>query len=90
MAIDVAGHAITVNAVCPGAVDTPMSAGLMAAPDTEWTQMLPQLTGTWNLFDPAAQLDPEEITHAVMWLASGAAQFVTGLALLVDAGFTIK
>jgi len=35
-------------------------------------------------------LDPEEITHAIMWLASDAAQFATGLSLLVDAGFTIK
>jgi NAD(P)-dependent dehydrogenase (short-subunit alcohol dehydrogenase family) len=44
----------------------------------------------WNLLRPAEMLDPEEITHAIMWLASDAAQFATGLSLLVDAGFTIK
>jgi NAD(P)-dependent dehydrogenase (short-subunit alcohol dehydrogenase family) len=35
-------------------------------------------------------LEPEEITRAIMWLASDAAQFVTGASLVVDAGFTIK
>jgi NAD(P)-dependent dehydrogenase (short-subunit alcohol dehydrogenase family) len=48
------------------------------------------LTGTWNLLDPTSMLDPIEITQAMMWLASDAADFVTGASIVVDAGFTIK
>ena len=90
MAIDLAEHEITVNLVCPGGVDTPMVTGLQASRDGEWTQTLDRLTGTWNLISPEDMLEPEEITRAIMWLASDAAQFVTGLSLLVDAGFSIK
>ena len=90
MAIDLAPHAITVNVVCPGGVDSPMVDGILASRDGEWVQTLDQLTGPWNLLRPAEMLEPEEITHAIMWLASDAAQFVTGLSLVVDAGFTIK
>jgi len=33
---------------------------------------------------------PEEITEAVLWLASGASFFVTGAALVVDGGVTAR
>lgn len=35
-------------------------------------------------------LDSQEITNAMLWLASDAARYVTGAVLTVDAGFTIK
>ena len=90
MAIDLAPHGITCNVVCPGGVDSPMVDGLLASKDGEWLQSLSDLTGPWNLLRPDEMLDAQEITSAVLWLASDAAQFVTGLSLIVDAGFTIK
>lgn len=33
---------------------------------------------------------PDEIAHAVLWLASPGASFVTGHALIADGGFTVK
>ena len=34
--------------------------------------------------------NPDEIAHAVLWLASPGASFVTGHALIADGGFTVK
>jgi NAD(P)-dependent dehydrogenase (short-subunit alcohol dehydrogenase family) len=90
MALDLAPHRICCNMVCPGAIDTVMTTGLMNGPYGEWLAGVGAMTGPWNLFDPAQMLDPQEITHAVMWLGSDAAAFVTGQALLVDAGFSVK
>jgi NAD(P)-dependent dehydrogenase (short-subunit alcohol dehydrogenase family) len=90
MAIDLAPHRIRVNVVCPGAVDTPMIAGLLASKDAEWLETVDKLTGMWNLLTPDAMLEPEQITRAVMWLASDGAALVTGTSVLVDGGFSIK
>jgi NAD(P)-dependent dehydrogenase (short-subunit alcohol dehydrogenase family) len=72
-AVRYAGSKIRINAICPGAVDTPMlaraTAGGTAPPGT---------TG------PLAA--PEDIAAAVLWLCSSQASFVTGHPLVVDGG----
>jgi NAD(P)-dependent dehydrogenase (short-subunit alcohol dehydrogenase family) len=55
-----------------------------------WLDNLVRTAGAWNLFDEGQPLEPEEITHAVMWLASDTARHVTGTDLTVDAGYTAK
>jgi NAD(P)-dependent dehydrogenase (short-subunit alcohol dehydrogenase family) len=90
LALELAEYGITVNVVCPGGIDTPMVAGLLEDRNSEWLEKLPELVGPFNLFDPEAMLDAQEITNAMLWLASDAAKFVTGSSLTVDAGFTIK
>jgi SDR family mycofactocin-dependent oxidoreductase len=90
LALELAEYGINVNAVCPGGMDTPMTAGMLASRDAEWLTGLGELTGIWNLFAPEAMLQPEEISHAMLWLSSDAADFVTGTSIMVDAGFTIK
>ncbi|MGH2939110.1 MAG: SDR family oxidoreductase [Solirubrobacterales bacterium] len=92
LAVEYAQHRINVNAVCPGSIDTPMNDGLVAS-SSEWIMGLGDLAGPWNLFphtDADAMMAPEEVSQAVMWLASDAASFVTGASIAVDAGFTIK
>jgi len=87
LAIDLAPHGINVNIVCPGGIDTPMLQITETAPG--WMDETAALTGAWNLFDREALIQPEEITNAMLWLASDAADLVTGTSLVVDGGFLL-
>jgi NAD(P)-dependent dehydrogenase (short-subunit alcohol dehydrogenase family) len=75
-AMDYATQGVRVNSLCPGAIDTPFLAELPAP-------FLNRLIfGT-----PMTRLgQPQEMAHAVMWLCSDAASYVTGHALAVDGG----
>lgn len=90
LAIELAEYDINVNVVCPGGIDTPMVEGLLASRQAEFLESLPETTGPYNLFNPEEMLDTQEISNAMMWLASDGAKFVTGALIAVDAGFTIK
>ncbi len=81
MAVDLAPHNITVNAVCPGPVVTDML--LTAMPDAADRQALAQKA-------PLGRLgQPEDIAAAVLYLASDEAGWCTGQAISVDGGFSI-
>ncbi|HJT01204.1 MAG TPA: glucose 1-dehydrogenase [Terriglobales bacterium] len=82
MAIDHGPQNIRVNCICPGDTDTPML--------RSEAQQLGAETG--RFLQEAAQRPlqrvgtPEEIAQAALYLASDAASFVTGTALVVDGG----
>ena len=88
LAVELGPHNITVNVVCPGGVDSGM-ADAMVSNEPAWVEYASSLTGAWNLLPPGGNVGPEEITHAMMWLASDAAAYVTGTALVVDGGFIL-
>lgn len=71
---------IRVNCVCPGVIETPMTAPLAANPDMR--KLLDSMTPMGRM----GQAD--EIASAVLWLCSDAASFVTGHPLVVDGGAT--
>jgi NAD(P)-dependent dehydrogenase (short-subunit alcohol dehydrogenase family) len=72
------GEKIRVNSIHPGLVDTPRNKNI----SDEWRQEM--LRGT-----PLGRMaEPEEIANAVAFLASDAASFMTGSALIVDGGMT--
>ena len=74
---------IRVNAVCPGTIETPMVARMVAGGELDPYAAVAGI--------PMGRLGrPEEIAAAVLWLASDAASYVTGVALPVDAGYTAQ
>lgn len=91
MAVDLAEHGITVNYVSPGLVDTTLLGCAEAAHvPADYFERLLKVGGNVSLFtDEVAPLAPEEVSEAVLWLASDAASKVTGAEIRVDTGFSI-
>ena len=79
LAVEWAPNGIRVNAVAPTYVRTPFIAGLMADPE---------LVARIEAMTPLHRLaDPEEVAHAILFLAGPGASMVTGHTLPVDGGF---
>lgn len=85
LAKDHAADGIRVNAVCPGSVDTPMIAAVLAAADDPEARRARSIEG--YLIERMAR--PSEIAATIAYLASDDASFITGQALPVDGGRTI-
>jgi NAD(P)-dependent dehydrogenase (short-subunit alcohol dehydrogenase family) len=82
-ALEYASRGICINAVCPGTIDTPMVAEMLAKEPGAMKDILRD--------QPIGRLGrPEEIAAAVLWLCSPAASFVIGHALVVDGGYTAR
>ena len=79
-AIDLGPDGITVNAVCPGPTETPMTSRLQSLPEVheELRRAIP--LQRWG--------QPEEIAAMIVFLASPAASFVNGAIIPVDGGIT--
>jgi NAD(P)-dependent dehydrogenase (short-subunit alcohol dehydrogenase family) len=89
LALRFASDGVRVNVVCPGLADTPMRAGFTGRsgdPAEEEANLARYLTMV-----PLGRLcRADEAAHAVLWLASDDASFVTGVALPVDGGYTAR
>lgn len=95
LAIELAPHGIRVNTVHPSSVDTPIiknqamytlfSGGREDATLEEVTPAFRDL----NLMD-TPWMQPEDISNAMLWLASDDARYVTGTTFTVDAGLMAK
>ena len=80
-ALEYAPRGIRINAVCPGTIDTPMVADMLARGELEMAEAIRN--------QPIGRLGTaDEIAAAVLWLCSAAASFVVGVALPVDGGYT--
>jgi NAD(P)-dependent dehydrogenase (short-subunit alcohol dehydrogenase family) len=79
--LEYAGQGIRVNAVLPGAIDTPMFRGALEANGFTADQFAPVL----SLFNRIGK--PEEVGEASAWLCSDAASYITGHSLAVEAGY---
>jgi NAD(P)-dependent dehydrogenase (short-subunit alcohol dehydrogenase family) len=81
MALELAPHGITVNAIAPGVVDTPLVARSLADPARR-ALLLRHI--------PLGRVArPEEVAHAAAFLASAGSGYITGATLLVDGGWLI-
>lgn len=81
LAQEVAADSIRVNAVSPGAIRTPINRDVWDDPD--------QLAKLIELIPYGRIGEPEEVAGAVAWLASDAADYVTGTTLYIDGGMTL-
>jgi NAD(P)-dependent dehydrogenase (short-subunit alcohol dehydrogenase family) len=89
LALELAPYGVTVNTVCPTVVDSPMLDHLVTT-GAAYFQDVARLCGSSTVFPGLDNLEPRDVAHAVQWLASDAARYVTGIALPVDGGFTCK
>ncbi len=81
-ALEWAGKGVTCNAICPGPFATDMNRQLLNDP-TAYQQFVANIPmGRWG--------ELEELTGAIVFLASDAASFVTGTSLFIDGGWTAR
>ncbi len=81
-AIEYARHNIRVNCICPGAIDTPLIAAVVAVPEAR---------AKFDEVIPMGRLGrPEEMANVILFLGSDLASFVTGASFVADGGQTAK
>ena len=81
LAVELAPHGVTVNAVAPGATDTQMNAHAYPA----------EVRRTYVERIPLGRIaTAEEVAGTVLFLATDAARYVTGHELVVDGGLTVN
>jgi NAD(P)-dependent dehydrogenase (short-subunit alcohol dehydrogenase family) len=81
LALEVAAQGVTVNAVAPGAIDTPLNANAYT----------PEVRRTYEHRIPAGRIGTAaEVAGAVLLFATPAARYITGQELVVDGGLTVN
>ena len=80
IAVEFARRGIRANALCPGPIETPLMAELLADPDRRQRRLVHIPIGRFGR--------PDEIANAALFLASDESSFMTGAALVVDGGIT--
>jgi meso-butanediol dehydrogenase / (S,S)-butanediol dehydrogenase / diacetyl reductase len=81
MALDLAHTRITVNAICPGVIETGMTEGSLSDSATRAEKIAKTPLGWLG--------EPMDIAEGAAYLASAGARFVTGSCLVIDGGWSI-
>ncbi len=91
LAAELATTGVTVNAVCPGFVDTDMSAAAIARIQRATGRSAEAARGLLEDLNPQKRLiQPDEVAHAVRMLLGDAARGIHGQAIAVDGGQVMK
>ena len=87
MALDYASRGIRVNYVCPAAIENTRMDAISAARSLDPQERLEYLLAK----HPIGRLgQPEDVAYAMLFLASDESSFITGIALPVDGGRSIR
>jgi SDR family mycofactocin-dependent oxidoreductase len=88
LALELAPRSIRVNTVHPTGAATPM---VLNEPMQSWIEENAAMaaSGMQNAL-PVELIEASDVTNAILWLVSDKARYVTGVALPVDAGFSIR
>ncbi len=82
-ALEYAPRGVRINAICPGTIETPMVADMIAKGELDVAEAVAN--------QPIGRLGrAEEMAAVVLWLCSPGASFVLGVALPVDGGYTAQ
>src|SRR5581483_9737669 len=81
IAQEVAPHRIRVNAIAPGAIQTPINTAAWSTPEAYKALM--------TLIPYNRIGDPQDIARCAVWLASDYADYITGTTIFVDGGMTL-
>jgi len=81
LAAELAPQGINVNAICPGAVDTPMLSGSFEQLGITFEEAEKEWGGTSVV--PGELIPPEDISRLVVWLASDDSRFLHGRSILI-------
>lgn len=88
-AAEAAANGVTVNAVCPGYVDTPMTDASVANIEKKTGKSAREARGFLESLSGHGRLvTPEEVADAVLWLAGDGAASVNGATIPIDGGLS--
>jgi NAD(P)-dependent dehydrogenase (short-subunit alcohol dehydrogenase family) len=87
LALELATERIRVNTVHPGGTATDMTENEAAE---HWQATAPGVAGTLVLPMPIHRMEPADIAHAIRWLCTDEARYVTGTTMVVDAGALLR
>jgi NAD(P)-dependent dehydrogenase (short-subunit alcohol dehydrogenase family) len=90
LAVELADRDITVNAVCPGAVEGPRLSAVMEAQAESQDRAFADVEAEFREFSPMTEfVQAADIANTVLYLCSDRAERVTGQDLNVTAGITM-
>jgi len=87
LALELAGDSIRVNVIHPGGTGTEMTQNPAAE---HWQATAPGVGGTLELPMPIHRMEPLDVAHAIRWLCTAEARYMTGTQMVLDAGATLR
>ena len=91
LAIDLARTAVTINAICPGWVETALADEAVARIAEKTGRSLDEAKKTLEVMSPQRRMiKPEEVAHAMVMLCADNARGIHGQTLVIDGGAILK
>ncbi len=91
LAIDLARTGVTINAVCPGWVDTQLAGDAVARIAEKTKRSVADARATLEAMSPQRRMiEPDEVAHAVVSLCDHGARGIHGQTIVIDGGAILK